>query len=471
MKILNIIVNWFNYVVLSYFGVANIVYLFLLIVASIVVIRHMRRLKYGRYHEELHSSLALPVTMIIATYNEEQNIADTVKALLRLDYPDFEVIVVDDGSVDATLQRLIEVFTLERVDLVYRPLIPTGEVKAFYLNPSIPNLTIVAKEHGGKADSLNVGTNISRSPYICSVDADSILEEKAITRLMRTVIEDPDTIMATGGIVKILNGCVVRGGRIEELKLPKDSLSRFQIVEYIRSFLFGRAGWSAINALLIISGTFSVINKRALTAIGGYTTRTVTEDMDLILSLHRYFIEAGRKYKVHFVPDPVCWTEAPQTFKMLARQRRRWHLGLMQSILYHKKMLFNPRFSTVGLFAMPYQFIIELFGPVVEIAGYVIVTLCFFLGIVDSRFFVLFLTMAILIGVLLSTGAILLEEMTYMRYPKIKDFLILLLYGVLENFGYRQINSFWRTQAVIKKLFGSKKWERVEKHGYRWKNR
>ncbi|MFQ5354363.1 MAG: glycosyltransferase, partial [Thermodesulfobacteriota bacterium] len=206
-----------------------------------------------------------------------------------------------------------------------------------------------------------------------------------------------------------------------------------------------------------------------LAAVGGYTMRTVTEDMDLILCLHRHFIEEKRRYKILFVPDPVCWTEAPQTFKMLARQRRRWHMGLMQSILYHKKMLFNPKYSTVGLFAMPYQFIVELFGPVVEIAGYVVVTLCFFLGIVDGKFFVLFLTMAILIGVLLSTGAILLEEMTYMRYPKKKDFLTLLLYGVLENFGYRQINSFWRTQAVIMRFFGGKRWERVEKHGYKWK--
>jgi len=469
VDIANLIVYWFNYLVLAYFGIANLVYLFLLIVASIVVIKHMRRLKYGRYQDEMHSSLAQPVTMIIATYNEEKNIADTVKALLRMDYPDYEVIVVDDGSDDGSLQRLREVFGLERIDLVYRPLLPTSEVKAFYINPSIPNLTIVAKEHGGKADSLNVGVNISRSPYVCSVDADSILEDKAITRLMRSVIEDPDTIMATGGIVKILNGCVLRGGRIEELRLPKDSLSRFQIVEYIRSFLFGRAGWSALNALLIISGTFSVINKRALAAVGGFTTRTVTEDMDLILSLHRYFIEEGKRYKILFVPDPVCWTEAPQTFKMLGRQRRRWHMGLLQSMIYHKKMIFNPKYSTVGLFAMPYQFLIELFGPLVEIAGYLVVTFCFFFGLVDARFFVLFLTMAILLGVLLSTGAILLEEMTYMRYPRIRDFLILLLYGVLENFGYRQINSFWRTQAIIKKLFGGKKWERVEKHGYQWK--
>ncbi|MFQ5427803.1 MAG: glycosyltransferase [Thermodesulfobacteriota bacterium] len=469
MNTTNQIVNWFNYAVLAYFGVANLVYLFLLVVACVVVVRHMRRLKYGRYQEEMHSSLALPVTMIIAAYNEEKNIADTIKALLRLNYPDFEVIVVDDGSTDGTLARLQEVFELERADFVYRPIIQTSEVRAFYINPAIPKLTVVAKEHGGKADSLNAGVNISRSPYICSVDADSILEEKAITRLMRTVIEDPDTIMATGGIVKILNGCLVRGGRIEELRLPKDSLSRFQIVEYIRSFLFGRAGWSAVNALLIISGTFSVINKRALAAVGGYTKRTVTEDMDLILSLHKHFIEEKKRYKILFVPDPVCWTEAPQTFKMLARQRRRWHMGLMQSVLYHKKMLFNPKYSAVGLFAMPYQFIVELFGPVVEIAGYVVVTLCFFLGIVDGKFFVLFLTLAILIGVLLSTGAILLEEMTYMRYPRKKDFLTLLLYGVLENFGYRQINSLWRTQAVIMRLFGGKRWERVEKHGYKWK--
>jgi len=455
--------------VLAYYGVANLIYVFLLVVATFVVVRHMRRLRYGRYQEDMRQSLALPVAMVIATYNEEGNIVDTVKALLRLDYPDYEVIVVDDGSDDSTLQRLKAAFELERIDLVYRAIIDTSAVRAFYINPAIPNLTIVAKDHGGKADSLNAGVNVSRSPYICSVDADSILEEKAIQRLMRAVIEDPDTIVATGGIVKILNGCVVRGGRIEELRLPKDSLSRFQIVEYVRSFLFGRAGWSAINALLIISGTFSVINKRALCAVGGYTTRTVTEDMDLILTLHRYFIEGGQRYKILFVPDPVCWTEAPQTFKMLARQRRRWHMGLMQSILFHKKMLFNPKYSTVGLFAMPYQLFIELIGPLVEIAGYVVVTLSFFLGIIDGRFFVLFLTMAILIGVLLSTGAILLEEMTYMRYPRKRDFLILLLYGVLENFGYRQINSFWRTQAVIKKLFGSKKWEKVDKNGFEWK--
>ncbi len=462
------VVTWFNYAVIAYYGVANLIYAFLLVVATIVIIRHMRRLRYGKYQADMHPSLLLPVTMIIATYNEEDNIVETVKALLRQDYPDYEVVVVDDGSEDDTLGALIRAFDLERADLVYRKILGTSDVKAFYINPSMPNLTVVAKEHGGKADSLNAGVNVSRSPYICSVDADSILEEKAIRRLMRAIIEDPESVIATGGIVKILNGCKVRGGRIEELRLPEDSLSRFQIVEYMRSFLFGRAGWSAINSLLIISGTFSVVNKRALLEVGGYTTRTVTEDMDLILTLHERFVDKGRKYKILFVPDPVCWTEAPQTFKMLARQRRRWHMGLVQSILCHKGMLFNPRYSLVGLFSLPYQLLVEMLGPLVEVSGYVVVTICFALGIIDGRFFVLFLTMAILLGVLLSTGAILLEEMTYMRYPRKGDFITLIIYGILENFGYRQINSLWRTEALIKSLFGGRKWERVEKHGYTW---
>ncbi len=462
------IVTWFNYAVIAYYGAANLIYAFLLVVATVVIIRHMRRLRYGRYQADMHSSLLLPVTMIIATYNEEDNIVETVKALLRQDYPNYEVVVVDDGSEDGTLDALIRAFDLERADLVYRKILGTSEVKAFYINPSMPNLTIVAKEHGGKADSLNVGVNVSRSPYICSIDADSILEERAIRRLMRAIIEDPESVIATGGIVKILNGCKVRGGRIEELRLPDDSLSRFQIVEYMRSFLFGRAGWSAINSLLIISGTFSVVNKRALLEVGGYTTRTVTEDMDLILTLHERFVDKGRKYKILFVPDPVCWTEAPQTFKMLARQRRRWHMGLVQSILCHRGMLFNPRYSLVGLFSLPYQLLVEMLGPLVEVSGYVVVTICFALGIIDGRFFVLFLTMAILLGVLLSTGAILLEEMTYMRYPRNGDFITLIIYGILENFGYRQINSLWRTEALIMSLFGGRKWERVEKHGFTW---
>ncbi|MFQ5442203.1 MAG: glycosyltransferase [Thermodesulfobacteriota bacterium] len=462
------IVDWFNYGVLIYFGAANLVYLILLIAATMVIVRHLRKLRYGRYQETMHPALAQPVSVLIAAYNEEDNIVDTVKALLRLDYPSYEVIVINDGSGDSTLKRLIYGFGLEKIDLVYRPIVRTAEVAGFYVSPDIPNLTVVDKVHAGKADSLNVGINVSRSPYFCSVDADSILEDKAIIRLMRTIVENPETIIANGGIVRILNGSIMRDGRLIELKLPGDSLSRFQVVEYVRSFLFGRAGWSAINSLIIISGTFSMFQKRAVMAVGGYSKETVTEDFDLVLSLHKHMIDSKEKYRILFVPDPICWTEAPQTLTMLARQRRRWHMGLGESIFRHRSMLFNPKYGRIGLFALPYQLVIEFLGPVIEIGGYGIVTACFFLGVVDERFFMLFLTMAILLGVLLSTGSILLEEMSYRRYPRGRDFLILLLYGVIENFGYRQINSFWRTQAVLKKIFGKRKWEHVEKSGFKW---
>ncbi|GMR04506.1 MAG: glycosyltransferase [Thermodesulfobacteriota bacterium] len=467
-NIIHSIVSGFNYGVIVYFVAANAVYLFLLFVATVVVLRHLKKLKYGRYQETMQPALALPVSVLIAAYNEEENIVDTVKALLRLDYPSYEVIVINDGSTDSTLKKLIEDFALERMDLVYRPIVHTAPVAGFYVSPEIPNLTVVDKAHAGKADSLNVGINVSRSPYFCSVDGDSILEEKAIIRLMRTIVENPEQVIANGGIVRILNGSIMREGRLEELKLPSDSLSRLQVVEYIRSFLFGRAGWSAINSLVIISGTFSMFQKRAVLAVGGYSTDTVTEDLDLIITLHEHMMDSKERYRILFVPDPICWTEAPQTLSMLARQRRRWHMGLAESLYRHRRMLFNPKYGRIGLIALPYQLIIELLGPVIEIGGYVVVTTSFFLGAVDEKFFMLFLTMAILLGVLLSTGSILLEEMSYRRYPRGRDFLLLLLYGVLENFGYRQINSFWRTQAVFKKIFRKKKWEHVKKSGFKW---
>ncbi len=466
MEIVNNFILWFNYGVLVYYGFANGVYLLLLVLASGVVFGHLRRLIYGGYQEHIHPSVAPPVSVIIACYNEERNIVETVRSLMGLNYPAYEVIVVNDGSTDSTLERMKEGFGLKPMDLVYRPIIPTSDVNGFYVNPEIPNLTLIDKVHGGKADSLNVGINASRSPYFCSVDADSILETDALTRLMRPVVENPELVKASGGIVRIINGCTVKDGRIEKVALPKESLPRLQVVEYIRSFLFGRAGWSAINSLLIISGTFSMFHKRTVQALGGYSSRTVTEDMDLVVSLHRHLMDRGERYRILFVPYPICWTEVPGNLRMLARQRRRWHMGLAQSLYHNIGMLFNPRYGRIGLFAMPYQVLIELLGPVVEVGGYFVVAGSFMAGIVDVKFLVLFITLAVLIGVLLSTGAILLEELTYRRYPSLRDLFVLLIYGVLENFGYRQMNSLWRTEALLRTLLSRRGWEHVHKEGF-----
>ena len=457
----------FNYLVLGYYVAVSLIYLALLLLAVWHIVLHLLRLSYGTYQEMMHSSVAPPISVVIAAYNEESTIVDSIKSLLLLNYPDFEVVVANDGSTDATLRNLIDGFNLKKTNIVYRAHLTTARVNAFYVNPDEPRLIVVDKAHAGKADSLNVGINVSRAPYFCSVDADSILERDALLRLMRPIVEDPELVRATGGIVRIVNGSVVKNGRLVEVRLPKDSLSRLQVVEYIRSFLFGRAGLSALNSLLIISGTFSMFHKRTVQAAGGYLLNTVTEDMELVVRLHKHLRETGQKYKINFVPDPICWTEAPKDLDMLKRQRRRWHLGLAESIYAYRKMLFNPAYGIVGWFALPYQLFVELLGPVVEVVGYFVVTVSFLLGIINFEFFMLFLVMAILVGIFFSTGAILLEEMTYRRYPKIKDLFILLAFGVIENFGYRQLLSLWRAQAIFKFFFSKdKKWEVVEKRGF-----
>jgi len=467
MTYLKEFILWYNYLVLCYYAVANSVYLVLLLAAVWLIVTHLMRLSYGRYQETIHPSAAPPISVLMAAWNEEANIVDSVRSLSMLNYPDYEVVVVNDGSDDSTLDRLIEGFGLKRINVVYRAIIPTSNVRAFYMNPETPNLIVVDKVHSGKADSLNVGINVSRAPYFCSVDADSILEKDAILRLMRPIVEEPELVKATGGIVRIVNGSIVRGGRLVEVKLPRDTLSRLQVVEYIRSFLFGRAGLSVLNSLLIISGTFSMFHKKTVQDLGGYRLDTVTEDMELIVRMHRHLRDTGKEYRINFVPDPICWTEAPRTLKMLRRQRRRWHTGLAESIYRYMGMMFNPAYGRIGLFSFPYHFFIELIGPSVEVLGYFVVTASYFLGLIDERFFVLFLVMAVLVGVFFSTGAILLEEMTYRRYPKLKDLITLLVFGVLENFGYRQLNALWRTEALVKFVLSRKKrWEYVKKHGF-----
>lgn len=461
------LISWFNYFVLAYYFAANGVYLLLLVLASGMVLTHLSRLEYGRYQKSIHPSVAPPASVIMAAHNEEANIVESVRSLLNLNYPGYEVIVVNDGSKDSTLESLIKGFGLSRNNVIYRQTISTSRVKGFYLNPAFPKLIVVDKEHGGKADSLNVGINVSRAPYFCSVDADSVLEESAITRLMRPIIEEPELVKATGGIVRIANGSEVAAGRVARVKLPTDSLSRFQIIEYIRSFLFGRAGLSMLNSLLIISGTFSMFHKKTVLAVGGYLRETVAEDMELVVRLHKYLREQGGRYRINFVPDPICWTEAPKDLRTLRKQRRRWHIGLAETLYIYRGMLFNPRYGRIGLFALPYQLGVELLGPVIEVAGYFVVTLSFLAGFVNEGFFALFLLMAVLVGIFFSIAALFLEELSYRRYQRSRDVLTLLLYGVIENFGYRQLLAFWRTGAVLSFLFTrERKWDYVRKKGF-----
>ena len=327
---------------------------------------------------------------------------------------------------------------------------------------------MVDKEHSGKADSLNVGINVARNPYFCSVDADTLLEKDSLLDLVRPILEDPDRIVACGGIVRIANGCAIEKGQVIKVNLPKEASVNFQVVEYLRSFLFGRAGWSSLNSLLVISGTFSMFHKKTIQKVGGYNNRTVTEDMELVVRLHRVLKEHHQRYRILFINDPIAWTVVPRTLRMLSRQRQRWHKGLAGSLFANWKMFFNPRYRQIGLFAMPAHAAIELLGPAVELMGYFTVVLSYLMGILDFRFFMLFAGLAVLYGGFLSVGSVLLSEITYRRYPSLSNLFRLVIYGILENFGYRQINAWWKVQGILQFFLNNEKktWERGEKLGF-----
>ncbi|MEW6068717.1 MAG: glycosyltransferase [Nitrospirota bacterium] len=459
----------FNYFVGFYFGVVNLVYSMLLTISLFVILRHIRRIKYSPIRDFTYSPQTSPISILIAAYNEEDVIMQTVTAALSMNYPFFDVIVINDGSTDRTLKILIDAFKLNKIDVVYRNIIKTKPIRGFYYNPEFPNLLVIDKERGGKADALNSGINASRNPYFCSVDADSLLERDALIRLMSAVLESTTPVVACGGVVRTLNGLKIKDGVVKEINLPKSNLAILQVVEYLRAFLFGRVGWDALNAVLIISGAFSLFNKAAVVAVGGYKINNVSEDMELIVKLHKFHRNHRRPYKIKFISDPICWTEVPEGLKMLGRQRRRWHLGLIQSIVQHKEIMFNAKYGFLGMVVFPYYFFFEILGPIIEISGYIIIPLSYFLGLLSFEYFLLFLSLAIFYGIFLSIAGIFLEELTFRRYPRWSDLFKLLTYGVIENFGYRQINSFWRFQAIMRYVLFRRKWEYVKKKGVNMK--
>lgn len=456
----------FNYFVGAYFGVVNTIYAGLLAISLVAVLRHIQRIRYSPIGDFRSAPGTSPVSIVIPVYNEEKVVIRSIRSALACDYPLFEVLLINDGSDDRTLQSVIETFRLIKTDRVYRDVLKTETVRAFYYSKETPNLLVIDKERGGKADALNCGINASRCPYVCSIDADSLLEKDALIRLMTPILESSVPIVACGGVVRVLNGVRLTDDvEIKEIDLSKKPLVLFQIVEYIRGFLFGRVGWDALHALLIISGTFSLFHKTSVLEAGGFRVGNVSEDMEMIVRLHKVKLKQNKPYRIRFISDPICWTEVPESLTMIARQRRRWHLGLIQSLSQNREMLFRPRYGMIGMLVMPYYLFFEIIGPVIEVTGYAVVLLSYVVGILDYTFLMLFVTLAIFYGVFLSTAGIFLEELTYKRYPAWGHLFRLLLYGVFENFGYRQLNSFWRLQALVKYLIGRREWEYVKYKG------
>jgi cellulose synthase/poly-beta-1,6-N-acetylglucosamine synthase-like glycosyltransferase len=443
-----------QWIFLGYFVSVNAGYLILNLTAYVAVQRYLD----ARVLDDLggaYSGLEPPVSVIVPAYNEEATIAASVRSMLQLDYPEFEVIVVNDGSRDGTMEALQREFALLPFPEAYRKQIAVRPLRGIYRSTRFPNLRVIDKDNGGKADALNAGVNATRYPFFCGVDADSILERASLRRVIGPFLEDP-SVIASGGTVRIANGSKVRGGFLEAVGLPVRALPLFQIVEYLRAFLFGRMGWSPLNAVLIISGAFGVFRKEIAVAAGGYRTDTVGEDMELVVRLHRLHRLAGRPYRIVFVPDPICWTEAPESLRVLRSQRTRWQRGLAESLTLNLGLAFSCRGGAPGWLAFPFMLVFECLGPVIEVAGYVLMALGFAFGIVSGAAFGAFLLLAVGLGIALSASALLLEELSFHIYKRPRELALLACAAVLENLGYRQLVALWRLEGLVKWAFGAK---------------
>jgi cellulose synthase/poly-beta-1,6-N-acetylglucosamine synthase-like glycosyltransferase len=404
---------------------------------------------------QFYSGLEPPVTIIVPAYNEEATITATIRSILHMSYPVLEIVIVNDGSKDGTLAELKKSLSLEPFPEAYRYRLATEPIHVVYESLLHPNVRVVDKKNGGKADSINVGINLARYPLFCVVDADSVLQPGSLRKVVQPFIEDK-RVVAVGGTIRVANGCEINGGYIGKIGLSSSWLVMMQVVEYTRAFLMGRLGWSAINGLLIISGAFGVFHKETVINVGGFRNDTVGEDMELVVRIHRVLRQQKKEYRVEFLADPVAWTQVPEDLRTLGRQRNRWQRGLSESLMSNLGLMFSKNGGSPGWIAFPFMVIFEWLGPLVEVAGYILMTVFFWFGYISLPVFLVFLFAAIGLGILVSISSLMLESLSFNLYEKRRHMIWLIIASVLENIGYRQINSVWRLIGLIQWIFGRK---------------
>ncbi|HET7196327.1 MAG TPA: glycosyltransferase [Nocardioides sp.] len=448
-----------------YSALINLSYLVLTGLALADLTGYRRRLEYAGYDEWFLQPNSRGVSVLMPAHNEAANIVQSVHAMTSLRYPDLEVVVIDDGSADSTSEVLIAEFDMVEVPLVPGGHIPTkGSVLSTWVSRrGAHNLALVRKANGGKADALNAGINHARKELVCMVDADSLLDPQALLNVARPFADDPGRVVAAGGVVRVANGSRVDRGRVTNLRMPRRWLARVQVVEYLRAFLIGRAGWSRLGGLLIISGAFGIFRKDLLLEAGGMATDCIGEDAELVVRLHRTLAESRTSAEVVFVPEPVAWTEVPSTRRVLRVQRRRWHRGLAEIFVRHRRMLFRPRYGVIGMVTMPWFLFFELLSPVVEVVGlgYFLLLLVFLgveqwvdtgLDLVNPPVLLILLTASVLFSVFVTLVALLAEEVSFRRYRGLPDLFRAIYAAVEENIGYRQLNAWWRFGGIVEML-------------------
>jgi cellulose synthase/poly-beta-1,6-N-acetylglucosamine synthase-like glycosyltransferase len=461
-------VNGFNSVVIIYFLILNSFYLGLVLIAAWTT-RRTTRMPAETALEDLFANPLTPgVSVLVPAYNEEKSIVSSVHAVLALRYPLMEIVIAEDGSTDDTFEVLRAEF-----DLVPSNRVPAGVIKTVGAVNSVHvardgRLVVIRKDNARRrGDALNVALEYARHPLVCMIDADSVLERDALLHVVRPFVDDPERVAASGGAIRPINGCPTDRGVIMDKRAPKGWAPRIQVVEYLRSFLLGRVGWSSFNSLMIISGAFGLFRRDLVQEIGGLTPESLAEDADLVNGLHQRMREEKRDYRIVFVPHPVCWTEVPENLKILSRQRRRWSHGLLQVLWRFRRMMANPRYGRVGLLVLPYYLIFELLSPVIEILGLIAVVAGFALGMLNTTAAVLYLLAALGYGVLLSIVAIVVDDMTYKTYRRWSDLGVLVMAAFVENLGFRQLHAVWRLRGLWSGLRGSNaSWGEMPRVGF-----
>lgn len=456
---------WVDHGIIAYFLVLNSFYAVLLLLAVPELMEHWRISDDENLGMLRGAGVIPPISVLVPAYNEQSTIVPSVLSFLTLEYPNLEVVVVNDGSTDRTMELLIAAYELYEAPAAYPHVVPTAKVRGYYRSRVYSKLTCLDKANGGKGDSLNAALNAARFRYVLAVDADTLVERDALLRLARPLLLG-EPVAAVGGTVRVVNGSTVTHGLVTNARVDSRWLPGIQTVEYLRAFLFGRLGWNRLGGSLIISGAFGLFKQEHLQAVGGYDTGSVTEDMDIVVRLHKHLRAIGSGDSVQFIPDPVAWTEVPATLSGLYRQRERWHRGLIATLMAHKDVCFNPRHGRLGFVAYPFFLFGEMLAPAIEVLGYAAFGVSLLLGIADPEFALLFVAVSVGFGFLLSLWATVLEEVSFRRYPSMRDFLLLLWFSVIESFGYRQLTVLFRLQAYWKYFRGDRQWGAMEREGF-----
>lgn len=462
------IILFFFSVSILFYIFANSIYVVLLILAGRAIRRN--KLQTPLLIKELKASppgFAPAISLIAPAYNEGKSIVGAVKSFLLLNYPSFEIVVVNDGSKDDTLQQLIENFKLFETSMFIDPRVEHAPIRACYRSKIHQNLIVVDKENGGgKADAINAGIAVSRFPLFCCVDSDSILEDDSLLRVALPFFEDPERTIASGGTIRVLNGSIISQGRVLKPKLENSFLVLMQNVEYVRAFLCGRVGWNELNATMVISGAFGLFQKEPVVQIGSYLKESIGEDMELVVRLHKHYTQDVKKpYRIVFVPDPVCWTEAPFDLGTLSRQRIRWQRGLADTLDKNRDLL-HPRFKALGMLAVPYFYLVELWGPVIEIVCWTFLLMGYCFDLLNGELILVTFLIGIIYGMFMTIAALLIEELYFRKTSSIREFLLNVMAGFVESFGYRQITSYWRLKGLYQHIKGSKMvWGEMKRKG------